>query len=102
MNYHVLQAGSGHEGIKMYAEHVDRVDVVVLDTVISDMTGFKAAQYILDINKGAKIIFISGYDLDATTERWLKQDAKHLGTIKRLQKPFTINALCQALRGALG
>ena len=99
LNYQVLLAGNGFEAIKVYAE--SNVDMVIMDIMMPEMGGIKAAQHILTMDDTAKIIFASGYDKDSSTERFLRADFVQVERLKRLDKPFTIQQLCQIIRSEL-
>jgi hypothetical protein len=53
------------------------------------------------MDKHAKIFFATAYEKNGTTGRWLTQGAEELQSIRRLQKPFTIEQLCQVIREEL-
>lgn len=99
LNYKVLLAGNGFEAIKAYAE--SDVDIVIMDIMMPEMGGIKAAQHILTMDDSANIIFASGYDKDSSTERFLRADFAQVERIKRLDKPFTIQQLCKIIRAEL-
>ncbi|WP_051938044.1 hybrid sensor histidine kinase/response regulator [Ghiorsea bivora] len=101
LNYKVLLAEDGLEAIKIYAQKKAQIDLVMMDSVMPNMDGVKAAQHILMMDKQAKIFFATAYEKNSTTERRLTQDAKELDSIRRLQKPFTIEQLCQVIREEL-
>jgi CheY-like chemotaxis protein len=72
--YHVLVAGSGREGIRLFsAEHID---LVVLDYWMADMKGLDVAEELKRINSKGPIVMLSGYRsiLDegvGRVDRWL-------------------------------
>ncbi len=99
LGYEVKLASNGFEAIKAYAE--GDIDIVIMDIMMPEMGGIKAAQHITSMNHHAKIIFVSAYDKDSSTERFLSTDFEGVDRIKRLTKPFTIQQLCQAIRSEL-
>ncbi len=101
LNYKVLLAEDGLEAIKIYAQEKAQINLVMMDSMMPKMDGIKAAQHILMMDKQAKIFFATAYEKDGTTGRWLSQDAKELDSIRRLQKPFTIEQLCWVIREEL-
>jgi len=101
LNYKVLLAEDGLEAIKIYAQKKEQIDLVMMDSMMPNMDGVKAAQHILMMDKQAKIFFATAYEKNGTTGRWLTQGAKELDSIRRLQKPFTIEQLCQVIREEL-
>jgi len=101
LNYKVLLAEDGLEAIKIYAQKKAQIDLVMMDSMMPNMDGIKAAQHILMMDKHAKIFFATAYEKNGTTGRWLTQGAEELQSIRRLQKPFTIEQLCQVIREEL-
>jgi len=101
LNYKILLAEDGLEAIKIYAQNKTQINLVMMDSMMPNMDGAKAAQHILMMDKDAKIFFATAYEKNGTTGRWLTQDAKELDSIRRLQKPFTIEQLCQIIREEL-
>ncbi len=99
LGYQVKVANNGYEGIKVFAE--SNIDIVIMDIMMPEMGGIKAAQHIKSMDDQAKIIFASGYDKDSSTERFLSADFAQVESIKRLDKPFTIQQLCQVIRNEL-
>jgi two-component system cell cycle sensor histidine kinase/response regulator CckA len=50
LGYKVLIAGSGKEAIRIYEENKDRIDMVVLDMIMPDMSGGETYDRMKDIN----------------------------------------------------
>ena len=101
LNYKVLLAADGREAIKLYAEHQGGIDMVMMDSMMPNMDGIQAAEHILMMDKQAKIFFATAYEKDSTTGRWLSQGSKAVQSIRRLQKPFTVEQLCRFIRQGL-
>ncbi|MDQ7002437.1 MAG: ATP-binding protein, partial [Ghiorsea sp.] len=101
LNYKVILAEDGLEAIKIYAQKKEQIDLVMMDSMMPNMDGVQAAQHILLMDKKAKIFFATAYDKNGTTGRWLTRNAKELESLRRLQKPFTIEQLCQVIREVL-
>ncbi|MDX8382055.1 MAG: ATP-binding protein [Ghiorsea sp.] len=99
LGYKVELAKNGFEAIKRYAEV--NVDVVIMDIMMPEMGGIKAAQHIVAMDDKAKIIFSSGYKKDSSTERFLSMHFETVESIRRLEKPFTIQQLCTAIQREL-
>ena len=77
--------GSGHDGvtaIKLYKEK--KPDIVLIDIMMPNGSGFYAIKKIQEINSKAKIIAVSG-DSSYSTEEKLKKL-----NVKLIQKPFNM------------
>ena len=72
-------------------------DVYVIDYKLPDGSGFDVAERIRSKWGPAPIIFISGYDPSAVASR-----AAKLGISAFLEKPFSQEIICNAVKKALG
>lgn len=81
-HYTVLTANEGKEAIALYAEHNDRVELVLLDMMMPSMDGQTTIRALKRIDPNVKIIAVSG--LSSNKESALKAGVKGF-----LQKPFT-------------
>jgi PAS domain S-box-containing protein len=94
--YTVLAARDGAEALRISDEHPGRIHVVLTDLVMPGLTGRSTADGIALTRPDAKILYISGYSLEAVIGRGaLRRDAAFLG------KPFTLDALLRRLRELL-
>ncbi len=97
--YHVIEAGSGMEALKLWREHGERVDVLLTDFVMPDgMTGRELAQHLLAERRDLPVVFTSGYSADVAG-RDFGDSAP--GGVQFLAKPFSRAALLQMVRRAL-
>ncbi|MDX8383689.1 MAG: ATP-binding protein, partial [Ghiorsea sp.] len=101
LGYAVIEACNGLEAIKLYAEQGEAIDLVIMDIMMPEMGGMKAAQHILIMNPDVNIFFATGYDKDSSTERFDSRELTQLDAIKRLSKPFTIEVLSKMIRAEL-
>ena len=62
LNYRPILAQTAKEGIKKYKGHSP--EVVLLDINMPEMDGFTCAEKILDLDAGANIAFVSGYEMN--------------------------------------
>ena len=72
-------------------------DVYVIDYKLPDGSGFDVAERIRSKWGPAPIIFISGYDPSAVALR-----ARKLGISDFLEKPFSREIICNAVKKAIG
>lgn len=94
--YTVLIARSSREGLDMYREKRERIDVVVLDVIMPDSGGETVLQGILEHNPDARIILTSGH-ADETVHRKLIE----MGAAGFIGKPFDIPVFMKMLRELL-
>ena len=65
--YRVLQARDGVEAVEVFSQHVEEIDLVLLDAIMPKMTGKKAWDNIKSIRPDVRACFISGYTADITS-----------------------------------
>ncbi len=53
---------SGRDGVQKYIEHMDEIDLVILDMVMPGMNGFETFKYIRKVNPQARILMTSAYN----------------------------------------
>ncbi|HUD49646.1 MAG TPA: response regulator [Candidatus Baltobacteraceae bacterium] len=97
--YHVLEAGSGPEALKIWESAGSKVDLLLTDVIMPEgITGRKLAEDLLGKKKSLKVIFQSGYGGDVMCDgsEILRQTNSYF-----LQKPCTPRTLLCALRRCL-
>jgi PAS domain S-box-containing protein len=97
LGYKVLVACDGEEAAKLYEESHEKIDALMLDMTMPKMTGVQTIKKILEINPKAKILAVSGYTSEGTPQELIR-----LGVADFIQKPYTIVALAQIMRKAIG
>lgn len=97
LGYHLMRANDGKEGVKLFKEHIDELDLLIMDVVMPVMGGIEASRKIRKLKPHIPIIFVTGYDPEGTI------DGKNLPAPSDyiLDKPFTIDELSQAVRKQL-
>ena len=98
--YDVLPVGSGKECLDMYNEERNKgnkIDVLLLDYKLGDMTGDEVACKIRDLD-GTNTILISAYDLETDVISQLRtKDC----IVNAVSKPISINLLKEIVKGAV-
>ena len=94
--YSILSAHSGTEGLRLYEENIDDIDLVILDIIMPDIRGDESLTHILDMNPSARVILSSGFSKKENFEHLLKH-----GTVEFIGKPFSIESLLGTIRSIL-
>ncbi len=88
----VLTAADGKEGIEIFREHAEKIDLVLLDLSMPGMSGEETLNKLRQINSTVPVILSSGYD---------KRDLRHRFSTKDLtgfvQKPYTAQRLSDTI-----
>ncbi len=88
LGYNVLPAGSGEEALRVYREHQEEIDLVILDMIMPQMGGGETFDLMRQINPRVKVLLSSGYSLDGQAQEILNR-----GCDGFIQKPFDLKAL---------
>jgi PAS domain S-box-containing protein len=92
--YTVLEARHGVEALMTSAHYLDRIQLLVTDVVMPQMSGNEVAQRLLLERPDLKVLYISGYTDDAVVHHGSERTAF-------LQKPFTPDTLVLKVRELL-
>lgn len=90
--YQVLTASDGVDAVALYAEHKDKIDIVLMDMMMPNMTGSAAIQILKKMNPRVKIIAVSGLPSSDKVK-----EAMNLGANISLPKPYTAQELLKTL-----
>ncbi len=92
--FEVRLAKNGLEGIKMMGE--EKFDIVLTDLKMPDMDGIEVLRRIKETWPDVEVIIITGYQTVDTAVKSIK-----LGAFDYIEKPFTPDALMNAVSKAL-
>ena len=92
----VLTAGDGHEGVKLFNLHADRIRVVLLDRTMPTLSGSDTFDAIRATKPDAKIVLVSGYSEERVAEELATRNPSGF-----LKKPFMPEALLARVREVL-
>ena len=95
MTAHV--AGSGEEGLRVYAGLQDHVDLVLLDLTMPGWSGEETLRALRARNATQRVILMSGFSERATVER-----CRALGVTDFVAKPFELQGLMTKLQPLVG
>ena len=83
-----VAACNGDEAVRVYKEMADRIDLVVLDMIMPDMSGGAAYDALKEVNPEVRVLLSSGYSLNGEASEILKRGCNGF-----IQKPFSIQEL---------
>ena len=90
--YDVLEAGNGPAALTVYEKNSHKIDLVLTDIVMPQMSGFELGHQLSGHAPGLKILYMSGY-----RENFAGADVQH----PFLHKPFTPDDLLTKVREVL-
>jgi len=96
LGYEVFTAKGGKEAISLYEKKKDRIDVVILDMIMPDMSGGDTFDRLKTINPDVKVILASGYSIDGHAGEIMNR-----GCDAFIQKPFNMKQLSNKLNEVL-
>jgi len=83
-----ILANDGREGITKFKENKDKIDFVLLDLTMPDLSGDEVFREIKKIKEDVKVILMSGYNDQEVSQRLVGR-----GFAGFIQKPFTLDSL---------
>jgi CheY-like chemotaxis protein len=95
--YHVLEAASASEALKLIAEHDRPIDLLLTDIVMPGMNGADLAREAAGARPALRVLFMSGYTEGGVIDRGVLDSETPF-----IQKPFSLSALDRKIREVLG
>ncbi len=96
LGYKVMIAVGGRQGLIIYEQNKDAIDIVILDMIMPEIGGRGAFDAMLQIDPSVKVLLSSGYSLDGQAKEIMQRGCKGF-----IQKPFTMVELSKKIRGIL-
>lgn len=93
LGYRVYTAADGLEGIALFNEKHEEIDLVILDVVMPRMTGRDALQGMRRIRPDVPSLFVTGYSLDGIHVNYILEQG-----IDAIQKPFSFDVFSRKIR----
>jgi PAS domain S-box-containing protein len=97
LGFQVVAAADGQEALAAYRAHADAIVCVLLDLTMPRMSGEETFRELRRLRPDLRIILSSGYN-----EQDVIQQFAGKGLAGFVQKPYTLGALQEAMRRALG
>lgn len=94
--YQVIEAVDANDGLELYRQNIDIIDLILTDVVMPGMNGREFANQLLALRPDLKIIFMSGY-----TDNAIVRDSFSDLHLNYLQKPFTLDNLTDKVQQVL-
>jgi len=94
--YRVLEASDGARALRVAAEEVGEIDLVVTDVEMPTLGGRGMVDELHELSPGLRVLFMSGY-----TDNEILRRGIGASDFDFLQKPFTAETLRAAVRAAL-
>jgi PAS domain S-box-containing protein len=94
--YKALVASNPDLALQVCKEHPERIDLLLSDVVLPQMSGRELADVVTKRRPGIRVLYISGYTDDAIVRHGILEPGTAF-----LQKPFTPHALARKIRDVL-
>ena len=93
LGYETLIANGCREGMKIYSENRDTIDLIILDMIMPEMDGSVCFAELKKINPEMKVVISSGF---ATSTKI--KEVEELGAKAFLQKPYSVSSLSATIQ----
>jgi len=88
----VLEAANGLTGIELFRQHINEIDLILLDLSMPGMSGEEVLQQLWQLKPDVAVTLLSGYDQHEVTRR---MGDGHM--LSFLQKPYSMDGLLQEI-----
>jgi len=95
-SYKLITAPDGESALEVYRKKKEKVNLIILDFIMSGMGGRKCLEKLLKINPRARVLIASGYSVSGPTKEALEAGAKGF-----ISKPYNVKQMLKAVREAL-
>jgi CheY-like chemotaxis protein len=86
--YQVMEASSGDEATRLFADRHEPIHLLLTDVVLHGMNGRELAEHFVRAFPAASVLFTSGYPDDVTARKGVPR-----GSVAFLPKPYSPEAL---------
>lgn len=95
-NYKVITANTGSSALRIFKEHMDQINLVLLDVMLPEINGYDLYRNFKDQNANVPIIFLT-----AKNQNMDKISGLKLGADDYLTKPFDLEELLLRIQNVL-
>ena len=96
LGYDVLMAPDGEKALAILENHIDAIDLVIIDMIMPSMSGKELFDRIRALYPNLKTLLCSGYSLNQNAQEIMSQGCNGF-----IQKPFNFNQLSRTIRNIL-
>jgi PAS domain S-box-containing protein len=96
LGYKVLSASSPVEALRAAESYAGKIDLLISDVVMPEMSGRDMAAKLLQVYPGLKCLFMSGYTANVIAHHGILEEG-----IRFINKPFSIKELAAKVRDIL-
>ncbi|MBF0399124.1 MAG: response regulator, partial [Desulfobacterales bacterium] len=93
LGYKTLTAQNGKDAIDIYENNIKKIDIVILDIIMPEISGAEVFKHLKEIDPNVKVLLCSGYSIEDVAPQLLQEGCK--GFIK---KPFNMIQLSHKLK----
>jgi two-component system cell cycle sensor histidine kinase/response regulator CckA len=94
--YQVIEAANGREAVELYLANIDRIDLILLDLTMPEMSGKEALVKIRKADGSVPVIIASGYNKESIAEQFREEKVEDF-----IHKPFHMAELLTKIASAL-
>src|SRR6267142_3066191 len=95
--YNVLAASTGKQALSHFESYRSPIELALIDVVMPGMNGVELAKRLEKLNRGTRILLMSGYSPDEV-KRIVADDAS---SYRSMWKPFEAATLVQTVKNVL-
>ncbi len=88
----VIACETGQKAIDQYQDHWQEIDLIILDIILPDITGYETFKALKTINPKLRVLLSSGYSIAGEAKKILDEGAADF-----IQKPYSASVLMQKI-----
>ena len=96
LEYKILKAHSGHEGLQLFQTYQGQIDLVICDMIMPEMDGLEFVFKLREIDPSVKVLLSSGSLIDED-----EKDVVRRGFNGLIKKPYNIKDLSEKIANIL-